>query len=42
MLADPSSFLNVDPLFTLNVDLLSPGETFGLRELIAGALSASV
>jgi heme peroxidase len=42
MLADSSSFLNIDPLFTPRADLVSPGGTFGLRELIAAALSASV
>jgi heme peroxidase len=42
MLADPSSFINVDPLFTPDTTLVNAGGTFGLRELIAAALSEPV
>ncbi|HEX3978718.1 MAG TPA: heme peroxidase family protein [Solirubrobacteraceae bacterium] len=37
--ADSSSFLNVDPLWTPDPELVSAGGTFGLRELIAAALT---
>ncbi len=39
MLGDPSSFLNVDPLFTPDPALAAADGTFGLRELIAAALA---
>ncbi|HEY2320605.1 MAG TPA: heme peroxidase family protein [Solirubrobacteraceae bacterium] len=42
MLADPSSFLNVDPLFMPDTTLANAGGTFGLRELIAAAVSEPV
>ena len=41
MLADPRSFLNIDPLFTPDA-ALTQGGRFGLRELIAAALTSPV
>jgi hypothetical protein len=39
MLGDPNSFLNVDPLWKPDAALTSADGTFGLRELIAAALT---
>ncbi len=39
MLGDPSSFLNVDPLWKPDAALAAADGTFGLRELIAAVLA---